>query len=156
MNGHVVTFFVDDFKVAEKLNDLDRQIQMPDGFKLLVKVHNGIPNVDVNEDLKEKIKLTMAKRYNAPNKALDLTKFHADPDLQDVFCALFKPVVFLTVVEIIAENIPEIEAINLFDNKIANLSFLKKVKEKLPHLKILHIGNNKVGGFWGVGVGVFW
>ncbi|XP_044253832.1 nuclear RNA export factor 1-like [Tribolium madens] len=143
VNGTTATFYVDEFKVAEKLHDLDRQIQMPDGFRLLIKVSNGIPNVDVNSQMKEKIKLTMAKRYNAANKALDLTKFHADPDLQDCFCALFKPIVFITVLEIIAENIPEIEAINLFDNKIANLSYLKKTNEKLPHLKILHVGNNK-------------
>ncbi|RZC37440.1 nuclear RNA export factor 1 [Asbolus verrucosus] len=142
-NGNTATFYVDDFKVAEKLHELDRQIQMPDGFRMLIKVSNGIPNVDVNSEMKEKIKVTMAKRYNSANKALDLTKFHADPDLQECFCALFKPIVFLTVLEIIAENIPEIEAINLFDNKIADLSYLKKVNEKLPNLKILHVGNNK-------------
>jgi nuclear RNA export factor len=143
VNGTTATFYVDEYKVAEKLQDLDRQIQMPDGFKLIIRVHNGVPNFDANNEVKEKIKATMAKRYNAANKALDLTKFHADPDLQDCFCALFKPIVFLMVLDIISEHIPEIEAINLFDNKIANLSYLKKTSEKVPHLKILHVGNNK-------------
>lgn len=121
---------------------------MPDGFRFIIKVNTGIPNVEVNSEMKEKIKLSMAKRYNAPTKALDLTKFHSDPDLQDCFCALFKPIVFITVLDIIAENIPELEAINLFDNRIANLSYLKKVNEKVPNLKILHIGNNKVSSLW--------
>ncbi|XP_028128497.1 nuclear RNA export factor 1 isoform X1 [Diabrotica virgifera virgifera] len=142
--GTQVNFYVDDFKAAQKLNNLDRQIQLPNGFKLLIRVFAGTPNVEMTDSLKEKIKLTMAKRYNAPTKALDLTKFHADPDLQNYFCALFKPIVFLAVIEIIAENIPDLEALNLYDNKIQLLNFLKKLDKKIPNLKILHIGNNKI------------
>ncbi|KAJ8916786.1 hypothetical protein NQ315_005791 [Exocentrus adspersus] len=142
--GTTSTFYVDDYKVAEKLLNLDRQVQLPNGFRLLIRVHPGSPNVDMSSTTKEKMKLVMAKRYNAPTKALDLTKFHADPDLQDYFCALFKPIVFLTVVDIIAENIPELEALNLFDNKISVLSFLRKSMKKVPNLKILHMGNNKL------------
>ncbi|KAJ8956646.1 hypothetical protein NQ318_014000 [Aromia moschata] len=142
--GTTCTFYVDEDKVAEKLRSLDKQIQLPNGFKLFVRVYPGSPNVDMNTELKEKIKLVMAKRYNSATKALDLTKFHADPDLQNYFCALFKPIVFLTVLEIIAENIPELEALNLFDNKISILSFLKKSTKKISNLKILHMGNNKL------------
>ncbi|CAG9835063.1 unnamed protein product [Diabrotica balteata] len=142
--GTSVNFYIDDFKAAQKLNNLDRQIQLPNGFKLIIRVFAGTPNVEMTDSLKEKIKLTMAKRYNAPTKALDMTKFHADPDLQNYFCALFKPIVFLAVIEIIAENIPDLEALNLFDNKIHLLNFLKKLDKKIPNLKILHIGNNKI------------
>lgn len=55
---------------------------MPNGFRLMVRVYPGTPNVDMTPSIKEKIKVVMAKRYNAVNKALDLTKFHADPELQ--------------------------------------------------------------------------
>lgn len=144
MYGTTSTFYVDDYKVAEKLFSIDRQVQLPNGFRLIIRVHPGSPNVDMNPTTKEKIKLVMAKRYTAETKALDLTKFHSDPDLQNYFCALFKPIVFLTIVEIIAENIPELEALNLFDNKISVLSFLKKSMKKISNLKILHMGNNKV------------
>ncbi|VEN42801.1 unnamed protein product [Callosobruchus maculatus] len=142
--GTTCQFYIDDYKVAERIHSLDRQIQLPDGFKLILKVHPGSPNVDMNAATKEKMKLAMAKRYNANTKALDLTKFHADPDLQDCFCALFKPIVFITIIDIIEENIPELEALNLMDNKITLLNFLKKVSKKIPNLKILHIGNNKI------------
>ncbi|CAH1116234.1 unnamed protein product [Phaedon cochleariae] len=142
--GTTVTFYVDDYKIAEKLNNLDREIQMPNGFRLFVRVHAGCPNVDMNAATKEKMKLVMAKRYNDATKALDLTRFHADPDLQDCFCALFKPIVFLAVVDIIGENIPQLEALNLYDNKIQVLNYLKKANKKMPNLKILHMGNNKV------------
>lgn len=147
VNGSTVTFYVDNFKVAAKLHSLDREFLYPDGHKVIIKVHNGAPVVEITSQMKEKMKLAMAKRYNAATKALDLTMFHADPDLQDVFCALFKPVVFLAVIDIIAENIPEIEALNLHENKLQILSHLKKMVTKLPNIKILHLGNNKVGIF---------
>ncbi|KAG5895804.1 hypothetical protein JTB14_028508 [Gonioctena quinquepunctata] len=142
--GPSATFYVDDYKVAEKIHDLDRMIQMPNGFKLIIRVYGGCPNVDMTAATKEKIKLAMAKRYNDSTKALDLTKFHADPDLQNYFCALFKPLVFQAVVDIISENIPQLEALNLFDNKIQLLSYLKKIDKKIPNLKILYMGNNKL------------
>lgn len=123
---------------------MDRQLQLPNGFKLHVRVYPGFPNIIMNDKIKEKIKLVMAKRYNAVNKALDLTKFHADPDLQDFFCVLFKPIVLITVLDIIAENIPELEALNLGENRLATFMAIKKLTSKIPNVKILHIGKNNV------------
>ncbi|ENN77920.1 hypothetical protein YQE_05597, partial [Dendroctonus ponderosae] len=142
--GSSVIFYVDEYKVADKLLSLDRKFQLPSGFKLVIRVHPGTPNVDLTPEVKEKMKVAMARRYNATTKALDLTKFHADPDLQDHFCAIFKPVVFITVLEIIEANIPFLEAICLNDNKLGVFGFLKKVSKRFPHIKILHLSNNKI------------
>lgn len=79
VNGNAAIFYVDDVKTAEKLFNADRKITMSDGYKLMVIVKNSVPNVTIDADLKEKMKLAMAKRYNSTIKALDLTKFHADP-----------------------------------------------------------------------------
>lgn len=79
INGNAAVFYVDDAKIAERLFHADRKIVMSDGFKLVVIVRNAVPNVTVDADMKEKMKMTMAKRYNLATKALDLTKFHADP-----------------------------------------------------------------------------
>nr|XP_023014451.1 nuclear RNA export factor 1-like [Leptinotarsa decemlineata] len=70
--GSTVMFYVDDFKVAEKLFNLSRTVQMPNGFNLIIRVHPGCPNVDMTPSVKEKMKLVMAKRYNDVTKALDL------------------------------------------------------------------------------------
>ncbi|KAK9883572.1 hypothetical protein WA026_001749 [Henosepilachna vigintioctopunctata] len=86
----------------------------------------------------------MANRYNAANKALDLSKFHADPILQDSFCALYKPIILIAVIEIIGENIPELEALSLNDNNIQILTFLKKYVDKLKNVRILHLAQNKI------------
>lgn len=111
---------------------------------MIIRVHHGLPQVEINAQLKECMKTVMSKRYNPSTKALDLTKFHAAPELGDFFCALFKPVLMLAAIDIIAENIPELEALNLHDNRIQMLEHLKDLKKKLPNLKVLHMGNNKV------------
>lgn len=79
INGNAAVFYVDDVNIAEKLFNADRKIVMSDGFKLVIMVRNSVPNVIIDNEMKEKMKLVMAKRYNAATKALDLTKFHADP-----------------------------------------------------------------------------
>lgn len=140
----MVTFYVDEFKVADKLNNLDRQLPLPNGFKLHLRVYPGFPSVDMNQAMKDKMKQVMAKRYNAVNKSLDLTKFHADPDLQDSFCVLFKPIVFIAILDIIAENIPQLEAINLCDNRLNTFNSIKKLSNKIPNVTRLHIGKNNV------------
>lgn len=114
---------------------------------MAIKVFHGLPQVDLNAEVKEAMKQSMAKRYNPVTKALDLTKFHADPGLGNYFCALFKPVIMLAALDIISENIPELEALNLQENKIAITEHLKDLKNKTPNLKILHLGHNKVSNF---------
>jgi nuclear RNA export factor len=43
-----------------------------------VKVQRGLPHVEIDSTLKEKIKVAMVKRYNVDQKALDLSQFHRD------------------------------------------------------------------------------
>lgn len=137
-------FYVDDFEIAEKIMDRDKKIDLPDGFKMMIRVRGSVPHVKLDEQLKERMKHAMVKRYNAGTKAMDLTKFHADPDLTDVFCALFRPQILTAVIDIIAENIPDLEALNLNDNKLNMFEHLKVLSSKLPNLKIIYLGDNRV------------
>lgn len=50
----------------------------------------------------------------------------------------------MAAVDIIAENIPDLQALNLDSNKISNLDHFKQLVIKLPNLRILHLSNNKV------------
>lgn len=140
-------FFVDEYEVADKINKLDRKLELPDGFKMMLRVRGSMPQTRIDETLKERMKLAMAKRYNAATNALDLSKFHADSDLTDIFCALFRPPIMTAAIDIIAENIPNLEALNLNDNKLNMLDHLKVIPQKLKNLKILYLGNNKVRRF---------
>lgn len=139
-----VSFYVDDYKMAKILANADRTIEMPNGFKLIIKVRNAIPPVQLDSKVIEQMKLAMVKLYSPHTKALNLAKFHADPELQEVFCGLFRPPIMLAVIDIIAANIPDLEALNLDNNKIQSLDHFKCLGSKLPNLKILHLANNKV------------
>ncbi|CAG4961746.1 unnamed protein product [Colias eurytheme] len=144
IEGNAAIFYVDDVKIAEKLFHADRKIMMPNGFKMILVVRNSVPRININAEMQEKMKLAMAKRYNAATKALDLTKFHADPELADVFCALFRPIIMLAAIDIIAENIPDLEALNLNDNKLHGIEHLKILSTKFKNLKILYMGDNRI------------
>lgn len=111
---------------------------------MIIKVNTGSPTITVTPEIKEKIKVVMGKRYNAAVKALDLSRFHLDPELRDTFCALAKPQILLAVMEIIAKNIPELEALDISHNHLQIFAFLKNMKQDFKNLKILHMGNNKV------------
>lgn len=130
--------------MAKILANTDRTIEMPNGFKMIIKVRNGSPQIKIDPNVRERMKLAMAKRYNEPTKALDLTQFHMDPDLQDIYCGLARAPIFSAASDIITENIAGLEALNLDGNKINTLEMLKKLLSKLPNLKILYLSNNKV------------
>lgn len=141
---NAATFYVDEHDVAEKIMRLDRKLEMPDGFKMGIRVRGSVPQTKIDESLKLRMKNAMGKRFNASTNALDLSKFHADSELTDVFCALFRPPIMLAAIDIIAENIPTLEALNLNENKLNMLDHLKVISNKLPHIKILYLGNNRV------------
>lgn len=65
-------------------------------------------------------------------------------ELTDIFCALFRPIVMLAAIDIIAENIPDLEALNLNDNKLHGIEHLKILCTKFKNLKILYLGDNRV------------
>ncbi|PSN57824.1 Nuclear RNA export factor 1 [Blattella germanica] len=112
---------------------------------LLVKVRADLPRMDLNDEYKEKIKNAMVKRYKPDVKALDLSKFHMDPDLVDTCSvALFRPNLLIAVIDIIAENVPELVGLDLSNNKLYVLGHLSTLNIKLPNLRALHIGKNRL------------
>lgn len=139
-----VLFYVDDFKMAKALANADRTIDLPNGFKMIIKVRNGVPPVQLDVKLKELMATAMDKRYNPSTKALDLSRFHADDHLREVFCPLFRPPIILAAIDIIAEKVPDLVALSLDNNKIQSLDHLKCLATKLPNLQILHLADNKV------------
>ncbi|XP_032683764.1 nuclear RNA export factor 1-like [Odontomachus brunneus] len=138
-------FYVDDQKAANALANCDRKITMTDGFKLQIRVKPGFPQFEIDDKLKERLKQAMGKRYIAETNALDLSKFHQDVDLvADYFCALFRPVMLMAVLDIVGEHIPTLEALNLEGNKLHIIQGLGILNKKFPKLKILYIGDNKI------------
>jgi nuclear RNA export factor len=46
--------------------------------------------------------------------------------------------------EIVEENLPDLEALDLSDNRMYSLDSLSELSMKLPQLKILNIGRNRI------------
>ncbi|XP_024870529.1 nuclear RNA export factor 1-like [Temnothorax curvispinosus] len=143
--GKEASFFVDDHKTVNALLNCDRKITMSDGYKLQVKAKADSPIYEIDDKLKERLKQAMVKRYVQETNALDLSKFHLDPDLySDYFCALCYPIMFMTVMDIVGEHIPNLEALNLEGNKLQNIERLGVLSKKFSKLKILYVGDNKI------------
>ncbi|XP_033341317.2 nuclear RNA export factor 1 [Megalopta genalis] len=139
-------FYVDDEKEAMALSNCHQKITTTDGFKLQVKVfHLLLPYCEIDTKLKDKLKQVMSKRYVTETNALDLSKFHRDPDLvDDYFCSLSRTILLKTVLDIASEHIPNLEALNLDATRLHTLEKLNVLNRKFSKLKILYVGDNWV------------
>ncbi|XP_076279140.1 nuclear RNA export factor 1 [Lasioglossum baleicum] len=139
-------FFVDDDKEAMALSNCHQKITTTDGFKLQVKIFQLLlPYCEIDSKLKDRLKQVMSKRYVNETNALDLSKFHRDPDLaDDYFCSLSRPILLKTVLDIASEHIPNLEALNLDGTRLHMLERLNVLSKKFSKLKILYIGDNWV------------
>jgi len=99
----------------------------------------------MDSELKEKIKLVMARRYNSETLTLNLSQFHLDEELcTQYYTPLSRDNVLQTVVDIIGEHIPNVVAIDASNNKIFNLDQMKPLITKTPSLRSLNLGKNKL------------
>ena len=106
-------------------------------------MRQDIGRIVVDEEMKTAMKQAMAKRYVEQTNALDLTRFHLDSDLVDkYYCDMTRAHIIETVLDIVAEAIPNLHALNLDNNHLRTLNKLNPAK--LPALKILYVGDNKV------------
>jgi len=64
--------------------------------------------------------------------------------VDDYAIALFRPNMMLAVLDIVVQNVPELMALDLSDNKLYALDSLSVLSVKLPNLRVLHIGKNRV------------
>ncbi|EFX66035.1 hypothetical protein DAPPUDRAFT_332592 [Daphnia pulex] len=147
IEGNNAVFFIEDSTAAEALSTLNKQITLHDGFKLIILVKwSPAPNLPINEDLKGKIKQVMSRRYDPQMKMLNLSQFHLDEELcTDFYTPLSRENVMQTVVQIIGDHIPDVQVIDLSNNKIYSVDQMKPLVTKAVFLKSLNLGNNKLG-----------
>lgn len=146
-NGINTLFYIEDQSAAKALKELDKKIELPDGATLTINVDRSTPpNMQITEEIVDKIKLVMSKRYNTESKALNLRTFHSDPEFagESFYAPLWRSNIMLKVLEIIGENIPETTAIDLSDNKLLNLDHMHQLPSKAPGLNILHLAKNRL------------
>lgn len=144
--GMNYVFYVETRQQANALTNLDKQIPLQDGSALNIRADpSAPPTMVINDDAVEKIKTVMSQRYNPANKALDLKSFHSDRSFlgESIFAPLSRALCMKKVVQIINENIPEVEAIDLSDNRLNDVqTFANAMASKT--IKIFHLANNKL------------
>jgi len=146
MNTH---FYLEDQTAARALSNLDKQIEMPDGFKLQISTERTTPpNMPLSEELVDKIKVVMSKRYDTNTKALNLKSFHTDEAFagESFYAPLWRTNVMNKVLTVIIDNIPELKAMDLSNNKLnsTSLEFFSTFKNKAKDLSILYLADNKI------------
>lgn len=137
-------FYLDDHQIATKVKNLSRRITADDGTRLNILVRGCNHPVRVDDTLKEVLKVVMARRFRSDVRALDLSRFHADPDLLEKFVPLNFDSVLSAVISLVVEYCPSLHALDLSHNNIYSLEGVKAQVSKLSHLRILHLANNQL------------
>lgn len=140
-------FFVQEKQEANAIRSQDKKIQLPNGFKMIVLVKPSPPPVtELDSGALEKLKLCMSARYDPSTKALNLSCLAKDQSLaaENLFMALSRRSVMTNVVKVIEENIPELEELDMSDNRLISLEAMRDLPQKAPNVKKLNLGKNKL------------
>ncbi|XP_047392508.1 nuclear RNA export factor 2-like [Sciurus carolinensis] len=143
-------FFVQDASTASALKDVSYKICDEDDQKVLVfvgpsAVPYSVQNTFSPEQV-EQLKVTIRKRYDVSQQALDLQKLRFDPDLvgHDIDMILNRRNCMFATLQIIERDFPELLSLNLRNNKLYRLDGLSDIIEKAPKVKILNLSNNEL------------
>lgn len=137
-------FFTEDHGVASKIASSDRRISADD-FRVQIRVKPGTPFFKNDENLKDRLSSVLSKRYSQEKNSLDLSRFYNDTDLAtDYWCPVNNPNIFTTLFEIAEPHLLNLRALSLESNDMMNVKNLGMFVDKLPNLKILHLGDNRI------------
>ncbi|CAC5418521.1 NXF [Mytilus coruscus] len=141
-------FHIQDRQASESLRRLSNRLTMPNGFKMIVIAKpSGPPSVfTLDEEGIEKLKVCMSSRYDPATKALNLSNLYNDANLsqEKIHLALNKQTVMSQVSDIIGENIPELETLDVSENKLMGLENMRDLVSKAPNVVRLNIGKNLI------------
>jgi len=148
-SGPNMVFYLDSREAANAVRNLNEAVKLSDSFPLTLKVEPSAPPqapTKLDDEMKEKLKLVLSSRFNVQNKALDLSKFHADPAFlgESAYLPLNRYNVMLEIIKIIGDNIPQLEAIQLSHNKLRTLDGFETLTTRAPSVKILYLSDNNI------------
>ncbi|XP_020007975.1 nuclear RNA export factor 2-like [Castor canadensis] len=143
-------FFVQGVSTASALKDVSYKICNEEGQKTPIFVTPSSAPYSVQNkftaEQMEQLKLTMKKRYDVSQQALDLQKLCFDPDLvnHNIQMVLNRKHCMFATLQVIQRNFPELLSLNLCNNKLYRLDGLSDVVEKAPQVKILNLSKNQL------------
>ncbi|XP_050631829.1 nuclear RNA export factor 5-like [Macaca thibetana thibetana] len=156
-NKNQAHFFVQDVSAACALKKVNCKIHDEKNQKVFVFVNLSTKPQSMQKMLKPKemaqLKLTLNKRYDVSQQALDLQRLRFDPDLvkHHIDIILNRRNCMAATLKIIERNFPELLSLNLCDNKLHQLDGLPDIIEKAPKVKTLNLSKNKLKSAWELG-----
>uniref|UniRef100_A0A8C0DXF0 NTF2 domain-containing protein n=1 Tax=Balaenoptera musculus TaxID=9771 RepID=A0A8C0DXF0_BALMU len=147
-------FFVQEASTASALMDVSYKICDEESRKIPVFVSPSTAPYSVRDKLKpeemEQLKLTLSKRFDVSQQALDLRRLRVDPDLlgHDIDIILNRRNCMAATLQIIKKNFPELLSLNLSSNKLYQLDGLSDIIQMAPTVKILNLSKNELKSAW--------
>ncbi|XP_061034165.1 nuclear RNA export factor 2-like [Eubalaena glacialis] len=147
-------FFVQEASTASALMDVSNKICDEESRKILVFVSPSAVPYSVRDKLKpeemEQLKLTLSKRFDVSQQALDLQRLRVDPGLlgHGIDIILNRRNCVAATLQIIEKNFPELLSLNLSSNKLYQLDGLSDILQMAPTVKILNLSKNKLKSVW--------
>ncbi|XP_049561182.1 nuclear RNA export factor 5-like isoform X1 [Orcinus orca] len=147
-------FFVQEASTASALMDVSYKIRDEESRKIPVFVSPSAVPYSVRDKLKpeemEQLKLTLSKRFDVSQQALDLQRLRLDPDLvgYDIDIFLNRRSCMAATLQVIEKYFPELLSLNLSSNKLYQLDGLSDIIQMAPTVKILNLSKNELTSVW--------
>uniref|UniRef100_A0A8D1QBZ0 Nuclear RNA export factor Tap RNA-binding domain-containing protein n=1 Tax=Sus scrofa TaxID=9823 RepID=A0A8D1QBZ0_PIG len=140
-------FFVQDASTASALMDVNYKICDEEDQKVCVE---GITCTSSWDRRTGQGLLTLYKRYDVSQKALDLQRLRFDPGLvgHDIDIILNRRNCMSATLQVIKKNFPELLSLNLSSNKLYRLDGLSDIIQMVPMVKILNLSKNELKSAW--------
>nr|XP_054927930.1 nuclear RNA export factor 1-like [Dermacentor andersoni] len=146
-DGHNAVFYLNDVATAAAVRNLNKVIDTSSGFKMaIITKGSDVPIVAVDDDTMASLKLVMSKRYNAARGHLDLSNFQKDETLKELnlYITFTRTSIMSIAVKIIVENVPEVQTLDLSNNKLTTLYPLGPIHSACKQLRSLNLANNRI------------
>jgi len=141
-------FYVKGRNEASAIQECSHKISTPENFKMKIVVNPVVepPSSPLDKDNAEKIFEAVSSRYDPTSKSLNLEDFCKDPVfmVDEVYVSLNRPSSIDTITTTIQKLNLDIENLILANNTLQNLASFKSLKNYIPNLKRLHLGENEL------------
>ncbi|XP_031555922.1 nuclear RNA export factor 1-like [Actinia tenebrosa] len=162
--GDTAMFFVEGSSAADALKKVSHQITVKDGSKLTLTVRqserpfmtnhsgkegsafSGTDSSQWNAETEQALKECLSNRYNMETKTMDLSDLFHDEVLKanNVQGSLYRAPVANAILKLIGENCPDMQGLDMSDNRLYNLEAMKDLPTYAPSIQHLKLSNNQM------------
>ncbi|XP_043650917.1 nuclear RNA export factor 1 [Drosophila teissieri] len=142
-------FLVDNLLIANRLKRLQNEVAvLYTCQKIEVAVTPGLPNSVMNAQITEgfttAVEVAIISRYDAASRTLDLSRFHASPELALHFCPLHVVKLLESVLLLSGHIFPQLTGIVVSNNYLCTLKAFAGICQSFASLERLDISANRI------------